>query len=60
MALHRRPLRVGCSRGESSEQLLAWRRHPEHLEAMRIGRERFYTEYGSYVCEPARKSRFNR
>jgi heme-degrading monooxygenase HmoA len=23
----------------------AWRAHPEHLEAQRLGRERFYSEY---------------
>ena len=30
---------------ESPEHLRAWREHPEHREAQRIGRERFYEEY---------------
>ena len=43
---------------ESAEHLHAWREHPEHREAMRIGRERFYAEYTLQVAEPGRESRF--
>jgi heme-degrading monooxygenase HmoA len=43
---------------ESAEHLRAWREHPEHREAMRIGRERFYAEYTLQVAEPGRESRF--
>jgi heme-degrading monooxygenase HmoA len=42
----------------SFEDLRAWREHPEHREAMRAGRDRFYSEYTLQVCEPARESRF--
>ena len=45
---------------ETPEQLLAWRRHAGHAEAQRIGRERYYTEYTSFVGEPLRESRFVR
>ena len=45
---------------ESPEQLQAWREHPEHLQAQRIGRERFYQEYSLLVAEPIRASRFQR
>jgi heme-degrading monooxygenase HmoA len=45
---------------ESPELLQAWREHPEHREAQRLGRERFYEEYTLQVSEPARESRFNR
>ncbi len=45
---------------ESPEHLRAWREHPEHREAQRIGRERFYDEYSIQVCEPTRESRFKR
>jgi heme-degrading monooxygenase HmoA len=43
---------------ESPEHLQAWRNHPEHVEAQRIGRERYYAEYTSFVGEPLRLSRF--
>ena len=45
---------------ESAEHLRAWRTHPEHAEAMRIGRERFYSEYSLLVADPVRESRFER
>ena len=45
---------------ESAEQLRAWREHPEHREAQRLGRERFYTAYTLHVAEPERESRFER
>lgn len=45
---------------ESPEHLRAWRENPEHREAMRIGRERFYVEYSSHIAEPTRGSRFER
>ena len=45
---------------ESSEQLRAWREHPEHREAQRIGRERYYQEYRLHVAEVARQARFAR
>lgn len=44
----------------SHEELLAWRNLPEHREAQRIGRERYYEEYRLHVGEPARESRFER
>ncbi len=45
---------------ESPDHLRAWRVHPEHLEAQRLGRERFYSEYSLHVAEPTRESRFPR
>ena len=45
---------------ETAEQLRAWREHPEHREAQRLGRERFYTSYTLQVAEPERESRFER
>ena len=45
---------------ESPDHLRAWRVHPEHLEAQRLGRERFYSEYSLQVAEPTRESRFPR
>jgi heme-degrading monooxygenase HmoA len=45
---------------ESPELLRAWREHPEHREAQRLGRARFYDGYTLQVSEPARESRFER
>ena len=45
---------------ESAEQLLAWRNLPDHRDAQRAGRERFYEEYTLHVTEPIRESRFER
>jgi heme-degrading monooxygenase HmoA len=36
----------------------AWHRHPEHVEAQRLGRERFYSEFSIQVCEVARQRSF--
>jgi heme-degrading monooxygenase HmoA len=45
---------------DSHETLRAWREHPEHRAAQRLGRERSYAEYSLHVAEPARESRFER
>ena len=45
---------------ETAEQLRAWREQPEHREAQRLGRERFYTDYTLQVAEPEREFRFER
>ncbi len=45
---------------DSSEHLRAWRDQPEHREAQRIGRERYYEEYSLHVGEPERESLFKR
>jgi heme-degrading monooxygenase HmoA len=39
---------------ESAETLEAWRHHPEHLEAQRLGREQYFAEYRIQVCTPLR------
>jgi heme-degrading monooxygenase HmoA len=36
----------------------AWRDHPEHVEAQRLGRERFYAEFRIQVCRPTSDRRF--
>ena len=45
---------------ESVETLLAWREHPEHEEAQRLGRERFFAEYQIQIGSPSRTYRFPR
>jgi heme-degrading monooxygenase HmoA len=43
---------------ESHETVAVWRAHPEHREAQRLGRERWYTEYRITVCDVARDYSF--
>jgi heme-degrading monooxygenase HmoA len=43
---------------ESLETLAAWRAHPEHVKAQRLGREHFFVEYQIQVCTPVRSYRF--
>jgi heme-degrading monooxygenase HmoA len=50
--------RVSIHEWESPEFLRAWREHPEHRRVQALGRERYYQEYTSYVCEAPRESRF--
>lgn len=43
---------------ESLETLQAWRHHPEHVEAQRLGRQQYFAEYQIQVCTPLRSYRF--
>ena len=43
---------------DSMEHEAAWRHHPDHKDAQRQGRERFYSAYDIAVCEVLRRSRF--
>ncbi len=45
---------------DSHENLRAWREHPDHRAAQRLGRERYYQEYSLHVAEPQRESLFRR
>ena len=46
-------------RFESHEALAAWRNHPEHLDAQRAGRERFFAHYSIEVCDEQRSYEFD-
>ena len=50
--------RVSIHEWETSEQLAAWRNHPEHVLMQAKGRELFYEDYTLYVCDSPRESRF--
>ena len=39
---------------ESAAALAAWRNLPEHVEAQRLGRERFYASCAVQVCDVVR------
>ena len=41
---------------DTLEHQIAWRRHAEHVEAQRIGRDRFYASYDISVCEIVRRN----
>jgi heme-degrading monooxygenase HmoA len=43
---------------ESHETVAAWREHPEHREAQRLGRERWFAKYRITVCDVARDYSF--
>jgi heme-degrading monooxygenase HmoA len=44
---------------DTEEQLLAWRKHPEHLQAQQLGRERVFESYDIAVCKPVRRYGFS-
>lgn len=44
---------------ETLADVEAWRDHPEHREAQRLGRERFYSEYSLTVAEQVRSYGFD-
>ena len=43
--------RVSVITFATAETQRAWRHHPEHRAAQRLGRERFYETYAIQVCE---------
>jgi heme-degrading monooxygenase HmoA len=43
--------RVSLVEFESEETHQAWRRHPEHQTAQKLGRELFYSEFQIQVCK---------
>jgi heme-degrading monooxygenase HmoA len=44
---------------ESLDDVNRWRQHPDHREAQRLGRERFYSEYKITVAEQVRSYSFD-
>ncbi len=44
---------------ESHESVAAWRAHPEHRQAQRLGRERWFSEYRITVCDSVRDYSFD-
>lgn len=49
--------RVSVVEFESDADARRWGRHPEHREAQKLGRERFYSEFTLQVCEVSRERR---
>lgn len=50
--------RVTIVEFEHEDGLRAWRRHPEHVAAQKLARQKYYTEYHVQVCTLDRESRF--
>ena len=50
--------RISIIEFDSLPQLEAWRDHPQHRRAQRLGRERFYAEYQLQVCGEIRAYSF--
>ncbi|HRP75976.1 MAG TPA: antibiotic biosynthesis monooxygenase [Rhodocyclaceae bacterium] len=48
---------VALSYWPSEESIRAWKSHPEHVEAQRLGRERWYESYSVEVAEITREYR---
>ena len=46
--------RVSLVEFDSEDNHHAWRQHPAHREAQRLGRERFYSEFQIQVCRVER------
>jgi heme-degrading monooxygenase HmoA len=43
---------------EHEEGLRAWRTNAEHIEAQKLARQKYYTEYHVQVCPLGRESKF--
>ena len=50
--------RVSIVEFGTAAEAMAWRNHPEHREAQRLGREQFYAAYDVIVCTPLRRYTF--
>lgn len=51
------PHEVALSYWPDAASIQAWRAHPEHVEAQRLGRERWYASYSVEVAEVGRAYR---
>ena len=43
---------------ENEEGLRTWRTNPEHIEAQKMARQKYYSEYSVQVCTLDRESKF--
>jgi heme-degrading monooxygenase HmoA len=51
--------RVTIVEFESEQGLQAWARHPEHVEAKKLGRRAFFESYRVQVCSVLRDTAFS-
>jgi heme-degrading monooxygenase HmoA len=50
--------RVTVVEFDSEESVRTWARHPEHVEAKKLGRKKFYAQYRVQVCSVLSESTF--
>src|SRR4051812_8337431 len=50
---------VTIARFDTAEQERAWREHPEHRDAQRLGREKFYASYDIAICSVVEELSFS-
>ena len=50
--------RVTIVEFEHEEGLRAWRRHPQHVEAIKLARQKYYVEFSVQICTLDRESKF--
>ncbi|TAK43551.1 MAG: antibiotic biosynthesis monooxygenase [Betaproteobacteria bacterium] len=50
--------RVTLVEFESEQAQRAWRMHPEHAEAQKLGRQAFYSEFRLQICSVQRETVF--
>lgn len=55
----REEIGITVSYWESREAIQQWRQHPEHIEAQRLGREKWYSTFKTRVCLVERESEFS-
>lgn len=54
VSVHEGDQEIAISYWESEEAIVAWREHPEHLEAQAKGRDHWYLDYSVEVMEVQR------
>jgi heme-degrading monooxygenase HmoA len=52
--------RVTIVEFESEETQRAWREHPEHIAAQRLGAQKYYATYDVQICTVVHDSHFKR
>jgi len=56
----REDIGITVSYWESLEAIKQWKLHPEHIEAQRLGREKWYENFTTRICLVERESSFTR
>jgi heme-degrading monooxygenase HmoA len=52
--------RVSIIAFDGEDSLRAWARHPEHVEAQKLGRSTFYETFEVVTCAPLHRTTFRR
>ncbi len=52
-------LGITVSYWKDLDSIKAWKKHPEHLEAQRLGKEKWYSTYSTKICKVEREYRLD-